>query len=234
METSIVLWTHDAPAASSGPRPNARPNHVATILSDVRFWQTGLVMGMGAVGAFRGLWAGPYPYDLLRIGNIVVGDLLLLMGVGSIVGFLVAGWLCNRWGRGPVTLFFGLHAVSGMPALALRLPLLAVALVYVVLGLSSGMGVPLVAHARALFPATMTGQVLSLLNFCGFAGTFLLQWGMGLVISHFPTDTAGHQPATALSYPLICRVCVMPAGRATKYRFAMALPLPLPSIRVWF
>jgi predicted MFS family arabinose efflux permease len=200
---AIVLWTHNAPAVSSGPRPNARSNQVTRILSDVRFWQIGLVMGMAAVGAFRGLWAGPYLYDLLRIGNIVVGNLLLLMGVGSIAGFLVAGWLCDRWGRGPVTLFLGLLAVGGMAALALPLPLPAVALVYVVLGLSSGMGVPLVAHAKAIFPATMTGQVLSLLNFCGFAGTFLLQWGMGLVISHFPTDAAGHYPQEAYATMLL-------------------------------
>jgi hypothetical protein len=90
-----------------------------------------------------------------------------------------------------------------MAALALPLPLPAVALVYVVLGLSSGMGVPLVAHAKAIFPATMTGQVLSLLNFCGFAGTFLLQWGMGLVISHFPTDAAGHYPQEAYATMLL-------------------------------
>ncbi len=226
---AIALWTQNTPPGKPWPRPNETPNRIPTILRDVRFWQIGSVMAMGAVGAFRGLWAGPYLYDLFGLGEIAVGNLSLLMSLGSIVGFLVAGWLCDWLGRGPVTLAFGLLALGGLISLVLNLPLPATALAYFALGLSGGLGIPLVVHAKSLFPATMTGQVLSLLNFCGFAGTFFLQWGMGLVIGRFPVDTAGQYPHEAYATALLLAAAGSLFALLWYLPLLLAKPRPMPS-----
>ena len=81
--------------------------------------------------------------------------------------------------------------------LAIIPPLPVVGLVYLLLGLSSGVLVVMIAHSRLLFPPRMTGQVVSLVNLFAFAGTFLLQWGIGLIIAAFPMDVVGHYPPQA-------------------------------------
>lgn len=231
---AIAFGTRNTPPDKAWPRRDETPNRIPMLLRNVRFWQFGLVMALGAVGAFRGLWAGPYLYDLFGLGDIAVGNMLLLMGLGTIVGFLTAGWLSDRFGRTLVIIFFGLLGVGSLFSLTLPLPLPAVIAAYAALGLSSGLGVPLVAHAKSLFPATMTGQVLSLLNFCGFAGTFLLQWGMGLVIGRYPVDGSGHYPQAAYGTALL----LIAAGSLLAllwylpllmHRDQPSVPRPLPS-----
>ena len=71
-----------------------------SILAAGRFWRIALFTGFvgGMVGAFRGLWAGPYLFDALHSGKIETGSILLLMGIGSIVGSVTAGWLTKSAG----------------------------------------------------------------------------------------------------------------------------------------
>jgi predicted MFS family arabinose efflux permease len=217
----IALWTRNTPPGMKWEARSQSGSDLPTILSAGRFWRIALFTGFvgGMVGAFRGLWAGPYLFDVLHSGKIETGNLLLLMGIGSIAGSVSAGWLTDRLGIARVAISLTTLCLLCQLVLVLTPALPVVGLVYVLLGLSSGVLVVMVAHSRLLFPATMTGQVVSLVNLFAFAGTFLLQWGMGLMISAFPVDTAGHYPPQAYTTVLLV------TALGTLLTFIVYLPL---------
>lgn len=228
----IALWTRNTPPGVKWEVKRQSGSDLPAILTAGRFWRIALFTGFvgGMVGAFRGLWAGPYLFDVQRSGKIETGNILLLMGIGSIVGSVTAGWLTDKLGIARVGVSLAALCLLCQLVLAIAPPLMVVGLVYVLFGLSSGVLVVMIAHARLLFPPAMTGQVVSLVNLFAFAGTFLLQWGMGVIIATFPVDAAGHYPPQA--YTTVLLVTTL----GTLLTFIVYLPLtrarvdvPLPS-----
>nr|NIQ93516.1 hypothetical protein [Desulfuromonadales bacterium]NIS39859.1 hypothetical protein [Desulfuromonadales bacterium] len=68
---------------------------------------------------------------------------------------------------------------------------------YLLFGLTGAYGVLLLSHARRIFPASITGRVLSAVNLFAIGGSGLLQWWLGLVIGTFPLTDQGTPPAIA-------------------------------------
>ena len=60
-----------------------------------------------------------------------------------------------------------------------------------VFGMSGTIGVLSFAVLAREFPAHLTGRASTGMNFMVFAGAFALQWGMGEVISLWPTAADG-------------------------------------------
>jgi predicted MFS family arabinose efflux permease len=222
---AIVLWTRNSPPGVAWTGGGQTESNLRTVFSSNVFWRIAPLAAFvgGAFGAFRGLWAGPYLFDGFRLNEIAVGNLLLLIGIGSIVGFITAGWLSDRFGLTRPAVAFGLLFLICQLSLAIQPPLPVVGVIYVLFGFSSGLLVVLVAHTRSVFPATMTGQALSMVNLFAFGGTFLLQLLMGVIIGAFPLDASGHYSsdsyATALIFTLIGSLLTfiwyLPLGRTT-------------------
>lgn len=185
------------------------------------FWMLGLLAGVvGAIaGAFRGLWAGPYALDVLRLEQMEAGNLLLLMGIGSMLGSSSAGWLADRLGERRVGISLAVLCASCQIVLAAGPSAMLGGLFYLLFGFSTGVIVVAVAQARSLFPGTMIGQVLTLMNLFAFAGTFGLQWVMGMIIGTFPVDAAGRYPLQAYGLALLA------TGLASWLAFVVYLPL---------
>lgn len=76
-------------------------------------------------------------------------------------------------------------------------------MVYALFGFFGAFNIMLLAHARHIFPGTMTGQAVSATNLFGIGGTFLLQWWMGLIIGLFAADAAGSYPPQAYTVALL-------------------------------
>jgi MFS family permease len=203
------------------------------VFLNLSFWRIALMslFVVGGMLAVQSLWAGPYLFDAVGLSKIAVGNMLLLMALGVVAGYVSFGWLADRFGLAWITLTGSSVFVLCQLALALGPPAALVSFVYLLFGLSGGTGTVLLSHARLVFPPEMTGRVVSAVNLFGIAGVFLLQSLIGLIVDRFPVDTAGHYPPQAYTaafltttagtllvliwyLPLVRRSAVTPHGKA--------------------
>lgn len=194
---AIWLWTRDRPDGAAPPVAEGGQGGMATIVCDGRFWRLALfnlAIG-GGFFAYQSLWMGPYLTDAAGYSAQLAGQLLLLLALGSAVGFVVSGYLVDRWGWWVVSalaaLFFALHA--GL-ALAGALPAALQALLQLAFGFCGAAGVAVFAHVRALYPEALVGRALALVNLFGIGGTALLQWLLGVIIRSYPPVAGGYAP----------------------------------------
>ena len=133
----IALWTRNTPPGVKWEDKRQSRSDLPAILTSNRFWRIALFTGFigGMVGAFRGLWAGPYLFDVLHSGKIETGNFLLLMGIGSIAGSVTAGWLTDRLGIARVGVSLAILCLLCQVVLAIAPPRSLVGLVYVLLGI---------------------------------------------------------------------------------------------------
>ncbi|MFN3630509.1 MAG: MFS transporter, partial [Casimicrobiaceae bacterium] len=149
-----------------------------------------------AIGlAVQGLWAGPWLIDVAGIEQSRIGRYLLLVPAGMLLANLLLGRaLTAHLGRGGSALRFA--ALACLIAPLGQLPFLASwtslpALAMLGFGLTHVFGNLAFAALAPEFPREVAGRLVTTVNFIMFYGSFLLQWGMGLVINRFPADEAG-------------------------------------------
>src|SRR6266545_4585512 len=65
---------------------------VIWLIALVNFFHLGIVL------AVQGLWGGTYLLDVVGLSKLAVGNLLLAMGAGVVLGFFICGWLADRYG----------------------------------------------------------------------------------------------------------------------------------------
>ncbi|GGM99226.1 MFS transporter [Thermus composti] len=131
----------------------------------------------GCFLALQTLWAGGYAYHL-GLTALEVGNLLFLYSGGAVLGFLVSGYLADRFGTARVLLFAALFFALGLALLLLKLLVLA----YLFLGFFGAFNILTLTQARELVPSHLVGRGTTLVNLFGIGGTFLLQWGIGVAV----------------------------------------------------
>lgn len=62
------------------------------------------------------------------------------------------------------------------------MPAWSLYLTYGLMGFTGAFNILSLAQARLAFPTELTGRAVTAINFMGFMGVFLLQWGMGVVL----------------------------------------------------
>ncbi|MFT7584821.1 MAG: putative MFS family arabinose efflux permease, partial [Cellvibrionaceae bacterium] len=141
--------------------------------------------------------------DVHGLTKIEGGNILLLIGIGATFGFVISGWIADRFNLTRVVLFgTGLFTCVQI-VLALRPPLIVVGVMFFLFGFGGAFNILVLAHVRRLFPNAITGQAITAINLFGFAGTFLLQWLMGIIIGSFVVNANGAYPPQAYSTVLI-------------------------------
>lgn len=202
---SIALFTRNAPPGEALPRaPATTAGGMGAVLGDLRFWRMAVLVFFtnGALLAFQGLWAGPYLFDLYRLGRVEGGGVLAWLSVGATLGFALAGWLADRFGLTRVVVTGSAAFVALQVTLALAPPALALPALLLAFGLSGATSMLLLTQARLAFPAHLTGRAVTAVNVFGIGGTFLLQTLMGALIGAFPKDSLGHYPPEAYGWTL--------------------------------
>jgi predicted MFS family arabinose efflux permease len=201
----VMAWARNTPPGVPWEGRTQTQGGLRDVFRDGRFWRIAPhnFFMAGVLLSFQGLWAGPYLFDVLRLSDTAVGNVLLAMGIGATTGFLVSGWLADRLGVAQVVVGSSVLFVACQFGLVLRPPLVLVSGIYALFGLTGAFNIMLLAHARQVFPPTMTGQAVTAVNLFGIGGTFLLQWLLGVVIGAFPQDAAGHYPPLAHSVALL-------------------------------
>lgn len=172
------------------------------IFRDSRFWRIGMTCFFlfGTMQAVQSLWAGPYLFDVLRLGSIEVGNVLLALNIGLVIGYFNSGWLSDRYGVLPVVIIVGvffLFCLLSLALLGLWMPVSLIMLVLAIFGFCGSFNMVLLSQVRTMFPPEMTGRALTAVNMLAFVGTALLQWAMGVIIGLFEPSADGHYPVSA-------------------------------------
>ena len=168
----------------------------------------------GGMVAIQTLWAGPWLVQVVGLTPGQSAEGLFWINVSMLCVFLLWGWLMPSitrkgikvetliaWGLPLSFVAMGLNIVLGAQA---TWPFWAA---FCVLSTFVSLSQPAVALA---FPASMAGRALSAFNLVIFAGVFVVQWGIGLLIDLFAAmGLLGVQPfqGAMAVYLMICIAC---------------------------
>lgn len=134
----------------------------------------------------RGLWAGPFLTDMHGADALMIGNVTLFMALGMVAGSFLYGPLdtvfrTRKW----VVVAGNTICLTALAFLALvpAATIVAAATALVVIGVTGASYGMLMAHARAFFPAHLTGRGVTLMNFFAIGGVGLMQFATGGVVS---------------------------------------------------
>jgi MFS family permease len=173
---------------------------VASVFGNPRFWWLAPLpmVSTGSFMAIQGLWSVPWLIEVDGYSREVAARHLLLMGVVILCGYLGLGLFATLLGKRGVTPrhLFGMGFALNIVALTLittRVPFTY--LLWAAYGLGSTVNVLGFTVLSEGFPRELTGRVNTALNLLMFSGSFLAQWGIGVIVdfarSELGTDTAG-------------------------------------------
>lgn len=217
----LLLWWVVPRWATTPPTPAANPN-AAESVGYAQVWRHPYFRKMAGIGFFnyggmvaiQTLWAGPWLVQVVGLTPGQSAQGLFWINVSMLCVFLLWGWLMPSiarkgikvetliaWGLPLSFVVMGLNIVLGAQA---TWPFWAA---FCVLSTFVSLSQPAVALA---FPANMAGRALSAFNLVIFAGVFVVQWGIGLLIDLFAAmgwvEAQQFQGAMAV-YLMICIAC---------------------------
>tara|TARA_R110002167_G_scaffold1426_1_gene6646 strand:+ start:116095 stop:117267 length:1173 start_codon:yes stop_codon:yes gene_type:complete len=152
-----------------------------------------MLVNYAPAAGLRGLWAGPYMADVFAADVGVIGRVTFVMGAGMILGSFLFGplerlFISRKWVifAGNVSGLLALIALMVMPdySVAFGTAMLAI------IGISGSSFPVIIAHAKAFFPAHLTGRGVTLMNLFGIGGAGIMQFASGPIYAVSQTDTA--------------------------------------------
>ena len=202
---AIMFWVRNTPPGEQWHTPDAADGSVAAIFRNGPFWRIALISFCmnGVLLAMQGLWAGPYFNDVYGFDKIAAGNLLFLIAIGAMVGFGASGWLADRFGLARIVMVGAVLQIICVLLYALRPPVIGLPVINLFFGFGGGISVVLMPQVRRLFPSGLVGRAVSTCNLFSFAGIFVTQWAMGVMINLSPKDPAGHYPPAAYTLALL-------------------------------
>lgn len=189
----VALGVRNAPKGMALPR-STRASNASLIWRSIQFWRMGWLNFMvgGGFLAWQTLWGGDFLFKMRGLGSLEVGSVLFAFSLAAVLGFLLCGPLADRFGLPRVLLLAGICFTLGPALLALwpNMPIVGVYFGYILMGFCGAFNILSLAQARLSFPTELTGRAVTAINFMGFMGVFLLQWGMGVVLGAFGYSAA--------------------------------------------
>jgi sugar phosphate permease len=183
----LIAWfVRNSPENDArAPEPREAVTPTPMNFSDSRLWRIAVVnvFAAGALLSIQTLWGGKFLFDVYRLEKAQVGELLTVLNLGVFAGYALIGWLSDRFGLARVVLFGMSAFVVCIGALAARVPLEALWVVYFAFGVFGTSNLLLLTHARRIFPAAVTGRATTFVNMFGIGGTFALQTLIGVAVS---------------------------------------------------
>lgn len=196
----IFLLVPERPLPGAGVTLRGQFQGFVQIAKNREFWRIAplTMLSQATYMSIQGLWAAAWMRDVGGFSRDDIAGYLLLQAVAMAAGHTVMGNLASRlmrFGNAPtyavaagIAVTILLHAALALGCTALQ-PLLWI--LFGFLGTAIMVNFAILSHA---FPLAMAGRANTALNLTIFVATFLVQWGMGIVINLFPTP-AGHYAA---------------------------------------
>ena len=197
----LVVPEKEGSQAGGGIREQV--GDIGTILKSRFFWCYAPLAAslQAAFHAVQTLWAGPWLRDVAGFDRADVANHLLVVAVAMTAGFVLLGAATHRVGRWGVTpLAFNIACMVALMIVqaAMIVPWLDSVLVLMVLfGFFGSCWVLPFAVLPLYFPAELAGRLITAFNVLNFAGSFVFQWGIGLIINQWPETASGGYPLAA-------------------------------------
>ncbi len=234
LAAALILWTVvPEPARETGGESVAeRIGDLRQVYSNLAFWRVAPItaLSQGTFLAVQTLWAGPWLRDVAGLDSAAVSYTLLFAAVGFVIGNIVIGTATVRLSRRGVPPI----VVTGVGMALFMLVQLAVigewiaapTVLWFIFGMAGTIGVLSFSVLAQEFPSQLIGRASTGMNLMIFATAFALQWGMGEVISLWPTAAdggyAGPGYQTAFAIALILQAIAL-AWMVVARRFKQAM-----------
>ena len=197
-------------SASSSPTLGIYQS-LRTVLGTLAFWQGSTVafFRYGTFIALQGLWLGPYLMNIKGYAPLKVGNILIFMSLGGIIGGPISGRFSDRAfpSRKVVALVgLSLYTLCLLPLtgfLKIENPF-GYGVLFFFIGFFNTFGMGVYSHIKELFPLSIAGTVMTWINFFNMAGVAIFMPLLGKIIETFQLPDHSYPPeAYHLSF-LIC------------------------------
>lgn len=170
-----------------GASLRSQVGEVCAIFRSPRFWWIAPLgaIAMGTFMAVQGLWAMPWLMEVAGHTRASAATYLLVIGSVSMVGYLGIGAFARRMaGRGIHArhLFGGGFALGFLALLLIVLEVPGSLLWWALFGFGASGNVLGFTALNEGFPRELAGRASTSLNLLMFAGSFSVQWGVGLLV----------------------------------------------------
>jgi len=182
-------------------RKTSLSSGIKLVIRSGRFWPISIwvFFGTGIAFAHGGLWGGPYLMHVYGLGKSAAGRVLSMFAVALMVGSPFLSWIANRFGRKPVFVSCSLVLIAVCATFYLftdRLPLpLLYGLFFCLSFAGAAVGPVTAAVAKELFPLSIAGTSVGIVNLFPFFGAALLQLFIGIILSRGGPAESGYSPA---------------------------------------
>jgi MFS family permease len=142
-----------------------------------------------------GLWGGPYLTHIYGYSLTERGNMLFVAVLAQIVGSIVWGASDRLFHSYKIPILTGLlltAATLGITAIVGVLHPIALFSFFIAIGLFPAVLSVIVAHGKSLFPPSLVGRGMTLMNMGAMGGVFVSQTVTGLIIDQFPAVNGGY------------------------------------------
>ncbi len=150
------------------------------------WWVVNRLLYLAAVGSIQS-FALYFLQDVLHVPNapVAVGNLMMVVGIFTLLAALPSGWLADRFGRKPLVAFAGMVGALGTFLLFLSHTMPMVTVSGIIIGISAGVFMTTNwALGTDLVPPAEAGRYLGVSNLAG-AGAGIVGAGIGGPMADF-------------------------------------------------
>jgi len=163
--------------------------------------------------AVQTLWAGPWMIRVAGYEPLESATGLFWINMTMLIAFFVWGYILpkiNNLGLGTMKLMkFGLP-ISYLSLLVIIISGENAGAVHFIIYIFTSIVLTLTQPAVAMrFPTSLAGKSLTSFNLLIFLGTFIMQWGIGLIIDLSQFFGYGEIPSFQISFSAYLVICVL-------------------------
>lgn len=173
--------------------------HIFRSLDFLRFAGTAMFF-TGGFMALQSLWAVPWLMNVEALSRTQAAGYLVLLNLGMFCGQMSIGFFGTRLARRgirPVNLLQVGYCCMLAVELLIILGGAPSALLWFAFGMLAAVNAQAYVAAASCFQREAFGRVSTAINLMAFAGAFIVQWGMGLVLDAM--SGSGYTTVTALT-----------------------------------
>jgi len=183
----IWLKVPDTPKHPQAQGVAAQWAGVKSVFAHRRFWWIAPLgaFGMGAFMAIQGLWSVPWLMEVDGYSRPTAARHLLVMGATTLLGYLLIGLFATRLARRNIHarhLFLVGFALNGAALAAIVAGLPGTYLWWSLYGFGAAANVLSFTVLNEGFAKELTARANTAVNLLMFSGSFIMQWGIGLVV----------------------------------------------------